>query len=108
MSSLAGFSCCQSGLHVRFNVGTFVIFKITVLGNELVRLLFLLLLQHRVAHLHVFAAKLVPGQKLHDPGADGVPQDIGCGAQTVSRAHGDASEECERAECCTTHFQLLL
>lgn len=70
-------------LHVRFTVGAFVVFEVAVLGDELVGFLPLLLLQHRVSHLHVLAAELVSGQELHDAGADRVSQNIGGGAQTV-------------------------
>lgn len=78
-------------LHVGFTVGTFVIFKITILGDELVGFLPLPLLQHRVAHLYVFAAQLVSGQELHDAGADGIPQDVGRGTKSVP-AHQPGTE----------------
>lgn len=63
-----------------------VVFEIAVLGDELVGLLSFLLLQHRVAHLHVFAAELVSGQKLDDSGSDRVSQDVGGGPETVPAA----------------------
>ena len=76
-------------LHVGFAVSTFVIFKITILGDELVGLLPLPLLQHGVSHLHVFAAQLVPRQELHDAGADRVAQHVGGGPQAVPEVrHG--------------------
>ena len=63
-----------------------VVFQITILGNELVGLLSFLVLQHRVSHLHIFAAELVPGQDLYDSGSDGVSQNVGGGPETVPAA----------------------
>lgn len=73
----------EVGLHVWFKVSAFVIFKITILGDELVWFLSLLLLHHRISHFHVFAAELVSGQELHNAGSDRVSQNIGSGTQTV-------------------------
>lgn len=70
-------------LHVGLTVSPFVVLKITVLWDELVRFLPLLLLQHRVSHLHIFAAEFMSGQELNDAGSDGVSQNIGGGAEAV-------------------------
>lgn len=73
----------EVGLHVWLEVSTLVVFKITILQDKLVRLLSLLLLQHRVSHFYVFAVELVSRQELHNAGSDGVTQNIGCGTETV-------------------------
>ncbi len=80
-------------LHVWFTVSTFVIFKITILGDELVRFLPLLLLQHWVSHLHVFAAKLMSRQELHNASSNRIPQNIGCSPQTVPTSQQETENE---------------
>lgn len=92
----------EVGLHVGFKVSAFVIFKITILGDELVRFLSLLLLQHRVSHFHIFAAELVSGQELHNAGSDRVSQNIGCGTQTVPTPQGEKTERVNKWETCGT------
>lgn len=98
-------------LHVGFAVSTFIVFKVAILGDELVRFLPLLLLQHRVSHLHVSAAELVSRQELHDAGADRVSQHVGGGAQSVP---GEQQRATERAkvkgqslthECCHSYVK---
>lgn len=70
-------------LHVGLAVRALVVLQVAVLGDQLVGFLPLLLLHHRVPHLHVSAAQLVSGQELHDAGADRVSQDVGGGPKAV-------------------------
>lgn len=70
-------------LHVGLTVSALVILKITVLWDELVRFLPLLLLQYSVSHLHIFAAKFMSGQELNDAGSNRVSQNIGGGTEAV-------------------------
>lgn len=88
--------CLRKHFSVRLHLGFAVchgFLRFIVLGNQLIRLLHFVLLNHRVPHFNISVLQFMSGQVLDNPCSEGVTQYVGGGSEAVPAGEAGRKEK---------------